>query len=372
MKHLTLPAGDGFYMPGEFSPQEGIAVIWPTRPGSWGRDPKVAQEAFLCVIRAAAHSGRVWLLAGKSDFEHAKEAAGNLAEVLEIESDDAWARDIAPTFVTNGHEVRGISWRFNAWGGQADGLYTDYKKDDALAAAVCRALGCSYYDSGAFVLEGGAVCSDGEGTLLVTESCLLSPGRNPSLRKDSIERTLKDYLGAEKVLWLPRGILDDETNEHVDNICVFTAPGEVVLAWTDDENNPQYALSKADYDYLATQTDAKGRRITVHKLPLPDYPVEVEKRDMMNFVFAPGEVERKPGERLAASYINFLFTNTAIIMPQFGGRNAASDDRAQRILSRVCRGRDIVPVDARAILLGGGNIHCITQQIPKGEFIWKP
>ena len=362
----SLPAQDGFCMPAEYAPQSGVLLVWPVRPGSWGINPRAAQDAFCAVMRAASRSERVYLLADRMHLEEARAQAGDFATVLEIETNDAWARDIGPTFVSNGREVRGISWRFNAWGGEVDGLYADWTKDDAVAEAFCRALDTPCYDAGDFVLEGGSICSDGEGTLLVTEACLLSAGRNPNLNKGQIEQKLKDYLGIQKVLWLPRGIYQDETNEHVDNVCAFVAPGEVVLAWTDDERDPQYPLSRADYDYLSRQIDARGRKLTIHKLPIPNHPVCVTAEDLANMEFEAGEDALEVGQRLAASYVNFYFTNDAILLPQFGGENAASDARAVEALRRLCPTRGIVPIDSRAILLGGGNIHCITQQIPKG------
>lgn len=364
----TLPAQDGYHMPAEFAPQSGVLIVWPVRPGSWGIDPRTAQEAFCAVMRAASRSERVYLLADAAHIEEARAQAGAFATVLEIETNDAWARDIGPTFVTNGQEIRGVNWRFNAWGGAVDGLYADWKADDAAAERFCRAIGAPCYDAGDFVLEGGSICSDGEGTLLVTEACLLSAGRNPQLSKAQIEQKLKDYLGVQKVLWLPRGIYHDETNEHVDNVCAFLAPGEVVLAWTDKETDPQYPLSRADYDYLSRETDARGRKLTIHKLPIPEHPVCVTVEDLANLEFEAGEDTLEVGQRLAASYVNFYFTNDAVLLPQFGGEHAASDARAAEILQRLCPTRKIVPIDSRAILLGGGNIHCITQQIPRGLF----
>ena len=159
-------------------------------------------------------------------------------------------------------------------------MYASYEKDNAFAWNFCKKFGFTCYDARPFVLEGGSIHSDGEGTLLVTESCLLSEGRNPSLTKEQIAEKLKSYLGAEKVLWLPRGIYQDETNEHVDNVCAFLRPGEVVLAWTDDKNDPQYALSKASFDYLSSEYDAKGRKLIIHKLPIPDTPVCITKEEL--------------------------------------------------------------------------------------------
>ena len=138
----------------------------------------------------------------------------------------------------------------------------------------------------------------------------------------------------------------------------------MVLAWTDNKDDPQYELSRADLEYLSGVTDAKGRKITVHKLPIPDEPVCCTKEDIDNYVFEPGEDERDVGERLAASYVNFYFANGCALVPQFGGENRESDERAVKILKEMLPGREIIPIDARAILLGGGNIHCITQQIP--------
>ena len=192
------------------------------------------------------------------------------------------------------------------------------------------------------------------------------PGTQSELNESADRTKVERLSGRSENLWLPRGIYNDETNEHVDNICAFIRPGEVALAWTDDESDPQYSLSRADYDYLSRQTDAKGRKLAVHKLPIPDHPVCVTEQDMANFTFEPGEDTLETGQRLAASYVNFYFTNDAILMPQFGGENAASDARAVEILRRLCPEREILPIQSRAILLGGGNIHCITQQIPKG------
>ena len=271
----TLPAADGFAMPAEFAPHRATVLIWPVRPGSWGRDPSAAQKAFLDVIREIAKGEDVYLLAGAGGLAAAQAAAADIPRVtvFEIESDDAWARDVGPTFVTDGRTLRGVSWKFNAWGGEVDGLYASWDKDDAVAAALCGKLGLDCYGAGDFVLEGGSIHVDGEGTLLTTEACLLSAGRNPQLSREEIERKLADYLGIRKVLWLPRGIYQDETNEHVDNVCAFTAPGEVVLAWTDDPDDPQYPLSKACLDYLQTVTDAAGRRLKVRLLPIPDHPI---------------------------------------------------------------------------------------------------
>ena len=356
-----------YRMPAEYEPHRATLMIWPVRPGSWGKDPSAAQAAFVRVFEAITQSEDLYLLVDPAHRQQAQSATAHMDRVhlLSIDSDDAWARDVGPTFVRDERgNVKGISWSFNAWGGTVDGLYADWQKDDAVASLFCEATGLAWEDASPFVLEGGSIHTDGEGTLLVTESCLLSAGRNPSMDRAQIEAELCRRLGAKKVLWLPRGIYNDETNEHVDNVCAFVGPAEVVLAWTDKQDDPQYPLSMADYAYLQSVTDAKGRPLTIHKLPIPDHPILCSKEDCEAYSFEPGEDTREPGERLAASYVNFYFTNDAVLVPQFGGENAASDARACRILQQVCHGRRVIGLPARDILQGGGNIHCITQQIP--------
>ena len=426
-KLFTAPAADGFAMPAEFTPHAGTILIWPVRPGSWGNDPQAAQEAFLKVSLEIARGEEVYLLAGPEQLEAARsmlrkalaEEADHTAvstnslrentpaasqapvplypiQVLPLPSDDAWARDCGPTFVTkqlpassrssrtaagssltDGEApcplrlgvtlVRGISWKFNAWGGEYDGLYPNWNQDDALAEAFCEKLGFACYDAGEFVLEGGSIHTDGEGTLLVTDSCLLSPGRNPRLSQAQIEAKLKAYLGVKKILWLPYGIYNDETNGHIDNICCFIRPGEVVLAWTDNQEDPQYELSHACLDYLQKETDARGRRLVIHKLPIPAVPICFSETDCRQMSFEDGEDTRQPGERLAASYVNFYFSNAAVLVPQFGGVNQKSDALALELLQRLLPERRVIGLPARVILLGGGNLHCITQQVPQGE-----
>ena len=198
--------------------------------------------------------------------------------------------------------------------------------------------------------------------MIVTESCLLSKGRNPELSKSEIEQKLKDYLGAEKIIWIPYGIYNDETNEHVDNVCAFTSPGHVVLAWTDDMDDPQYQMSSTDLEILENETDAKGRKIEVHKVYIPKKPVCITEYELSGFTFEEGEDEREAGERLAASYVNFYITNGGVLIPQFGD---VMDEPALKAIGSLFEGRKVYPIYARDIIVGGGNIHCITQQIPQ-------
>jgi agmatine deiminase len=215
------------------------------------------------------------------------------------------------------------------------------------------------YKNKGFVLEGGSVHVDGEGTLITTEECLLSIGRNFQLSKKEIEDVLKVNLNVQKIVWLPYGIVDDETNGHVDNMCCFVRPGEVLLAWTDDTKNPQYDRSKRAYNVLSTSRDAKGRSFIIHKIHIPrDMHITQEESDGI----VQGHTPRVAGDRLAASYVNFIMPNGAIIYPTFG--DDTYDELARKKFEEIFPERRVIGFYSRELLLGGGNIHCLTQQQP--------
>ncbi len=357
----TDPEADGYYMPPEYANHEGCIIIWPERPDSWQYGAYKARRAFIGVIKAVSESEKVTVFCSERQYDNARAQLPENIRLIALETDDAWARDVAPTFLINGRGGRrGVDWGFNAWGGAVDGLYPDWSLDNKAARKICDIYDSDCYNKRGFICEGGSFHVDGEGTVIATEACLLSPGRNPHLSRAEIERTLLSCLGASKMVWLPRGIWGDETNEHVDNICAFVRPGEVVLAWTDDRDDPQYGLSSASLAALENAVDAKGRHFRVHKLPLPK-PVTVTENECLGLDLCDGQPTRTPGERLAASYVNFYIANGAVVMPAF---DDPMDDAAKKILEDLFPGRRVVQVYARDILIGGGNIHCITQQVP--------
>jgi agmatine deiminase len=212
------------------------------------------------------------------------------------------------------------------------------------------------------VNEGGAIHVDGEGTALVTEECLLNANRNPGLSRQDIERALREYLGVRQLIWLGRGVVNDETGGHVDNLACFVRPGEVCLTWTERRRDPQYAISLDAWERLRAARDARGRPLKVSRLPMPG-PLKLTAREAAGLVPREGTKARIAGERLAASYVNFYIANGGIVMPLLDPR---TDRLAAQRLKRLFPARRIVGVAAREILLGGGNIHCITQQIPRG------
>jgi agmatine deiminase len=215
--------------------------------------------------------------------------------------------------------------------------------------------------------EGGAIHTDGEGTVLVTEQCLLNPNRNPGLSLFRIEQLLRAYLGAERIIWLGAGVINDETDGHIDNLACFARPGEVCLTWTDNRRDAQYRVSRDALERLSAARDARGRRLRVHKLPMPG-PLYMTAAEAAGIAGRPGTRRVRAGHRLAGSYVNFYLANRAVIVPLLDPR---TDARALRILRRVFPDRRVVGVPARELLLGGGNIHCLTQQVPAARPRWR-
>lgn len=359
----SLPVQDGYRMPGEFEPHSECWMIWPERTDNWRLGAKPAQEVFTKVASAISQFEPVTMVVSSSQFENARSRLSAAVRVVEMESNDSWMRDVGATFVKNDKtgSVRGVDWVFNAWGGLVDGLYFPWDKDDQIARKMCEIQRLDSYRLEDFILEGGSIHVDGEGTLIATEECLLHESRNSQLDKVQIEETLKKYLSLEKIIWIPKGIYLDETNGHVDNIVHYIAPGKVVLAWTEDKSDPQYEISQAAFKVLSEATDAKGRKLEITKLHVPS-PVLITADEAGGVDHVDGTLPRLEGDRLAASYANFYIANGAVILPIFGDEKY--DALAVETLSKVMPDRKIVPVYAREILLGGGNIHCITQQQP--------
>jgi agmatine deiminase len=356
----STPAADGFRMPGEFEPHDGCWMAWPERPDNWRLGAGPAQEVFAAVAEAIAAAEPVTMAASAAQLERCQAALSAAIRVVEIATDDAWLRDTGPTFVVDGRGGRrGVDWVFNAWGGLDGGLYSPWERDDRVAAQVLEIEGAARYRA-PFVLEGGSIHVDGEGTVLTTEECLLNRNRNPRLSKEEIERALLSYLGAEKVIWLGQGVFADETDGHIDNLACFARPGVVLLSWSADGSDPQHVISADARRRLEMATDARGRSLEVILLPSPG-PLFNTEAEAAGVEPTPGTQPRRGGDRLAASYANFYIANSRVLMPLLDERH---DEEAAEVIGTCFPGHEVVGVPAREILLGGGNIHCITQQIP--------
>jgi agmatine deiminase len=357
----STPQADGFHMPAEWEKHDRCYVIWPERPDNWRLAARPAQAAFGAVAEAIARCEPVTMLASARQYVHARVALSGSIDVVEMGSDDAWVRDTGPTFVVNRAlaKRRAVDWIFTAWGGRVGGLYDSWAEDDLVASKVCDLEGANRYRA-PLILEGGSIHVDGEGTCLTTEECLLNPNRNPDLSRGEIEVLLRSYLGVEKVIWVPRGVYQDETNGHVDNLVCFSRPGRVLLTWSEKPDDPQSDISQEARRVLESSTDAQGRQLEVALLPSPG-PLFLTPEEAQGVVSDGHGKPRRAGDRLAGSYVNFLITNGSVIFPRLDPRY---DEEAGDRLGKEFPERRIEGIPTREILLGGGNIHCITQQVP--------
>ena len=336
---MGYPAEDGFSMPAEWEPHARCWMAWPCRPAVWGDQLGPAREAYSEVAQAIAPFEPVTMVARPKQIAEVSVTTGVSALPLPI--DDSWLRDSGPTFVRNAAgEVAGVHWRWNAWGGK----YPDHERDAEVGQAILEHLKMRRY-AASFVLEGGAIHTDGQGTLLTTESVLLNPNRNPGMSREDMEEQLRLFLGIKKVIWLGQGLKDDDTDGHVDNLAAFVRPGVVMALTTGDTADDNHAVLADNLTRLRAATDAAGNALEI---------IEVEQ---------PRRRLGKDGLRMALSYINFYIANEAVIMPVF---EDPQDNRVTDLFSKAFPDREIVQVPASDIVYGGGGIHCITQQQPAG------
>jgi len=339
---LPHPADDGFYMPGEWAPHARCWMEWPCRAELWGDRLDAARAAYAEVADAIARFEPVTMITKPKNVAEVSLHCGAGVSTFSAPHDDSWMRDNGPTFVVDGRgNVAGVDWLWNAWGGK----YADHERDAEIAEVVLKHLDMRRYGA-PIVVEGGAIHSDGEGTLLTTESVLLNANRNAGLGRAEMEELLRAFVGAQKVIWLGEGLQDDDTDGHIDNLACFARPGVVLALVANDPADANHKPLADNLKRLAGATDAKGRTIEV-------VPVE-----------QPRARSLADGRRMALSYINFYIANGAIVMPAF---EDPQDARAREIFARLFPDREVVQVPALDILYGGGGIHCITQQQPAGS-----
>lgn len=363
----TTPTADDFQAPAEWQKHYGCLIAWPFRVDVFPFNVKKAEQAYLEVAKAVSKSECVLLftppggLPADCRTQLEQEIATRKVMLVDsIQYVDSWTRDVAPTYVCSRDKrmVRGVVWTFNGWGG-GEGAYTGFARD------VCQLQGVDVYAPG-LICEGGALAFDGEGTVITTESVLLAENRNGKIKtKGEVEEVLTQYLGCSKVIWLPEGVYGDDstfTGGHIDNLVAFVQPAEVVMSWTDDERDPHFSVARRAKDILLRTTDAKGRVFKIHHLIQPDPPLFVTEEESSSY--GPGILPPlEPGTRLPGSYVNFYISNGAVLVPQFD--RPATDTAAIETLKHLFPKREIIGIiHGRQILLGGGCVHCITQQVP--------
>lgn len=352
MSAATSPGRSGFRMPAEWEPHAATWLAWPHKRSDWPGKIDAIPWVVADIVRRLAVGERVRILV--PDGRRLREARTVLAragaplgrvDLVRARTDRFWTRDSLPTVVRRDRDgARGlVQWRFNAWA-----KYDDWHHDAALGAVVERELELprwiARHGRRHVVLEGGAIDVDGLGTLLTTEECLLSSiqERNPGMRRRDYERVLAAQLGVRTVIWLADGITGDDTHGHVDDLARFVAPGVVAVASTPDRDHDDYARLRENHDRLKAARDARGRRLRVVRLPMPE-PLWYGR------------------QRLPASYANFYVGNAVVLVPTF---NDPADRVALATLARLFPTRQVVGIHAVDLVVGLGTVHCMTQQEP--------
>ncbi len=344
---LTDPRRQGYRMPAEWEPHAATWLAWPHNLDTWPHDLDGVRQTWVAFIRALVPGERVHLLvngaaAGREAATWLERGGVDPGGVtfLHVPTVDVWIRDYGPTFITRAAPSAALAfvdWRFNAWGLK----YPDYVADDAVPRKLNEELGLPAFSPG-IALEGGSIDVNGAGLCLVTEECLLNPNRNPGRGREGIEALLKTALGLDRVLWLPAGMAGDDTDGHVDNLARFVDRETVVCVVEPDPADENHRALQENHRCLAAAADAAGRRLRVVPLPQPN-PVTAD------------------GARLPASYANFYIANGVVLVPLYGGPR---DRVALDTLADLFPKRRVTGIDARALILGLGGIHCVTQQQP--------
>ncbi len=339
------PAAQGFRMPPEWAPHQATWLSWPHNQETWPDELEQVERTMAEVVRLLSTSEAVYINVNDAAHEqHVRrllDRAGVNGPVrfFHIPTDDAWIRDHGAIFITHPRQrlLAATVWGFNSWGEK----YPPWDRDAQVARRMAAALGVPAFNGG-MILEGGAIDTNGAGTLLTTEQCLLNPNRNPHLSREAIEQRLRDFLGIHQVLWLGRGLEGDDTDGHIDDLTRFVAEDVVVTVVEQDPQDPNYEVLQENLERLQAFRLLDGRPLQIVALPMP----------------APLMIA---GERVPATYANFYIANRLVLMPAYGD---AQDETARQLLQRCFPDRPVVPVDCRAIIRGLGALHCLTQQVP--------
>lgn len=349
---MSTPHAQGYRQPAEWAPHEATLLAWPSAADLWEEDLAAAQAGFVALCEGIADwdaSARVArgealhiLVPSDADLARARAALGHLTVTFHpVPFGDIWVRDTAPIFLLGPGGARASAvFGFNGWGGK----YV-LEHDAQVAARVAERLAFPRFDA-PFVLEGGSVDVDGEGTVLTTAQCLENDNRNPGRSRAQLERDLGAYLGTSRTLWISEGLLNDHTDGHIDTIARFVRPGVVCCMAPAGLDDPNHAVLGRIARELRGMVDARGRALVVELIP------------------SPGRVLDEDGEIMPASYANFYIANTTVVVPQYG---VPQDAAAVEAIARLFPGRRTLGAPAKAILTGGGAFHCITQQLPRGS-----
>ncbi len=339
----------GFYMPAEWEKHSAVWLAWPYDNTTFPNLVPEVEKTYCQIIKSLEESEKVNLIVLDKDKERVKkilaDAELNLDNITFYIEDyvDVWTRDYTPITILNKTEnkLAFVKWNYDAYGKGHDPYFSDLLKDDKVFDNILSTSEGEIFRPG-IVLEGGAIDSNGNGTILTTEQCLLNLNRNSKLTKEQNEEYLKNYLGADNVIWLKDGLINDHTDGHIDEIARFVASDTIVCAYEDDQNDPNFVILDLNYKILERAVDKNGNKFKVIKLPMPH----------MNY---------DNGEKAPVSYANFYIGNTVILMSVF---NDVNDDKAKEIIQSLFKNHKVIGIDCSKVIYGGGAIHCMTMQQP--------
>ncbi|MCH2651444.1 MAG: agmatine deiminase family protein [Gammaproteobacteria bacterium] len=338
-QYNKYPKDLGFWMPAEWETHERCWMMWPTGL-DLDRYPDThrMRAGYAAAANAISQFEKVTVIANASDTDECRDLVSDTVDIYNLTIDDSWCRDTGPTFITNGKILGGVDWTFNNYG---ELLGPDYLNDRNVAKQVIKETSAEYFDA-PIILEGGAIHTDGKGTLMITEDVLLDPNRNPGLDKREAERILSNYLGVDNFIWLIAALEYDDTGGHIDNLACFT-PGNVIIALNEEDSaDSNYQKLKENLERLKHAKDISGKSYEV---------VSIDQPSRDTFL----------NERLPMSYINFYIANDGIVLPVF---DDDKDNDAIEKIQNVFKNKRVVTVPGKPITEGGGCVHCITQQQP--------
>lgn len=339
----------------EFERHHGTIAMYPFRTDIWRFDARFMQEYVIKLVSCISKYEHVYFICRQEDVDTLSKKGLHNVTLVACEYDDIWARDIGPTFIKENTKTKCVNWKFNSWGGIEEGSYFPWNKDEAFAKTFANYLHIECIDID-LVLEGGAITTDGEGTLFTTKSVILNKNRNPGKSIIEVETILKETLHIKNIVWLDEGLAHDETNGHIDNILSVVRPHELCLAWTDDVNDPNYEIVRNCYEQITGAYEC-----VIHKIPLPpmQYMNSLESDGLTQNDYA---LKRNEGDLLPASYLNYYLVNGAVIIPSFG---CPEDEIVCEKIKEIFPDRKVEQIYSREPLLGGGGIHCILHEIPE-------
>src|SRR3954463_1066352 len=341
-----VPAALGFRMPAEWEQQTAVWLSWPHKRASWPGQFRPVPYTFAKIVAQISRFEEVRINAAAALHARAKKlcaaAGADMARVTFYNhpTNDAWCRDHGPIFVKNNRtgEVALTDWRYNAWGDK----YPPYDLDNEIPPSIARKLKLRRFEND-MVLEGGSIDVNGRGVLLTSEQCLLNKNRNPQLTREQIEQNLRDYLRVKTILWVGDGILGDDTDGHIDDITRFYKPDGFITAIESNRRDPNHRILEENLERLRGFRTLNGKKFDIVTLPMPK-----------PFAFQ--------GQRVPASYANFLIINGAVLVPTF--RQSKRDAAAIEIIGSCFPGREVIPIDCYHLIWGLGTLHCISQQQP--------